>query len=531
MKITILGYGYVGRAFDAFFIKRHDVSIYDIQKIESDRYFSDVKKSDLYAICVPTNRNSNGSVDLTCVEDAFSKIYDCDKSAFVLIKSTIPPRTTERLQRQYPQMHIVFSPEYIGESPYYLGSPYDWSDDVIKTPFFIFGGNQADTSRMVNIFQEIAGPNKQYFQATSTEAEITKYMENTFFASKIVFCNEFYNICKTYGVDYTIVRELWLADTRINKNHTLIFNQDKPFCFGGKCLPKDLSGIIFHANENGYSPNFLKAVQDANTKKSNIFMFHRIAFGKSHISPIYFARKMCVSIYQVENLILAQLKTGKQFGSIEDCLEFPDKYFLLSFDDGYKEHLQVAEYLRTRFSIPKHSLLFSIPTDFLLKKSYGMDALYALAEDEKLEQAFGYFNLEYKQDDGTLENLKTLKTHYIKCPRKRLEDFKKCMGIDLSDLFLNEEDIKKLSKIATICSHGMAHRSLTEHLSDSAQEISQSKEILQNISGQNIDIFCYPEGKHTVELVSIVKEAYRYALAISGTSEAFCLSRTDGGTL
>lgn len=531
MKITILGYGYVGKAFDVFFNKRHEVFIYDIKKIDSDRYVSKIVKSDLYVICVPTNKKSDGSVDLSCVNDVFSQINNCDNYAFVLIKSTIPPKTTQILQEQYPNMHIVFSPEYIGESTYYLGFPYDWAEEVVKTPFFIFGGDKADTSKMVSVFQEIAGPNKQYFQATSTEAEITKYMENTFFASKIVFCNEFFNICKTYDVDYNTVRELWLADTRINKNHTLVLNKEKWYCFGGKCLPKDLSGIIFHTEENGYSPDFLKSVQRANIKKSNVFMFHRVAIEKTNPISIYYARKMCVSIYQIEDFIYNRLKRGKKFGSLEKCIEFPDTYFMLTFDDGYKEHLQVARYLKSKFNAPKEAMLFSISTDFLLGKTYGMDILYMLAENGELQKAFDYFKIPYNESAGTLQNLKVLKSQYISTPKGKLEDFKNNMGIDLTDLFLNEDDIRELSKIGTICSHGMSHRNLTCNVEKSSEEIISSQKILHNLSGQNIDVFCYPEGKHNSELISIVKKHYKYALAINGSNDNFSLSRTDGENL
>ncbi|WP_029410815.1 polysaccharide deacetylase family protein [Treponema pedis] len=526
MNIIIIGYGYVGKAFEAFFMLKHNVIIYDIETKTSDRYVSEIKKSDIYVVCVPTNKNPNGSVDLSCVESVFTKIYDCDKNAFVLLKSTVPPTTTENLQKKYSEMHIVFSPEYVGESSYYLGNPYDWSNNVVRTPFFIFGGNKTDTSAMVSIFQEIAGPNKQYFQTTTREAEIVKYMENTFFASKIIFCNEFYNICKIYGADYNTVRELWLADIRINKNHTLIFNQDKPYCFGGKCLPKDLAGIIFHTEKMGYSPNFLKAVQKNNIKNSNIFMFHRIVFDSSNISPIYFARQLCTTIYELEDLIRYKLKAGKKFGSIEQCLENSDKYFLLSFDDGYKEHLDTAEYLKKKFNIPQYSLLFSISTDFMQGNSYAMDNLYALVAKKQLKAAFDFFKIDFDETKSTIEHINILKEFYITYPREILIEFSKYIGLNLNqELFLDCEGVKELSKIGVICSHGMSHRNLIYHHNESIEEIKRSKKILQDISQQEIDIFCYPEGKHNSDLISVVKENYKYALAINGTNDFYSIAR------
>lgn len=529
MNITIIGFGYVGKAFDVFFSKKHDVAIYDIRKIESDKYTAKIKKSDLYVICVPTDENEDGSVDLSCVNETFEKIHQCDDSALVLLKSTVPPTTTEQLQKKYSTMHIVFSPEYIGESSYYLGSPYNWSTDVIETPFFIFGGNPQDTSKMVSIFQEIAGPNKQYFQASSKEAEITKYMENTFFASKIVFCNEFFNICKLYNVDYNIVRELWLADTRINKNHTLVFNQDKPYCFGGKCFPKDLAGIIYHTEENGYSPQFLKSVKRNNRKPSSISMLHRIASHDSNLASIYYARKMCTTIYEVEKFIESKLNHGNQFGSIQQCLEHPNKYFLLSFDDGYKEHLDVARFLKAKFNIPKYSMLFSISTDFMLNNSYGMDNLYALAQGNNLIKAYEYFGVEFDKTKGILEQIEFLKPIYTKKSTTELREFYRQSGLEhIHENFLTEKEIKELAQIGTICSHGMSHRNLTFHRSDSIKEVEESKNILQEIINQDVNIFCYPEGAFNSSLTDAIKKHYKYGLAIEGLNDPYSISRTNG---
>lgn len=532
MNITIIGYGYVGKAFDVFFSKKYNVSVYDIRELNLERYTPKINKSDMYVVCVSTDKNTDGSVDLSGVEDVFTKICSCDKEAFVLLKSTVPPGTTERLATRYPEMHIVFSPEYIGESSYYLSSPYDWSTDVVKTPFFIFGGNKKDADKMVTVFQRIAGPSKQYLIATSLECEITKYMENTFFASKIIFCNEFYNICKVYGVDYNVVRELWLLDCRINKNHTLVFNNDKPWCFGGKCLPKDLAGIIFHSEQRGYSPKFLRCVQNCNRKKSGILMFHRIAFESSNISPIYYARKMCITIYELEKIILSELNNGKRFGSLLQVLESPDEYFLLSFDDGYSEHFEVAKYLKERFGVPKHSILFNISTDFIAGESYGMDILYSLAENNKLDVAFKYFKIDYEERNGILKNLEIMKTFYLRCTRTELQAFSvHAKNYIKKDLFLDKLGVAKLSELGTVCSHGMSHRDLTCCVTESVEEIEGSKKILQDITREEVLIFCYPEGKHNSQLIQAVKKSYKYALAINGTNDFYSICRTDGNLL
>ena len=98
-------------------------------------------------------------------------------------------------------------------------------------------------------------------------AALTKYMENNFFAMKVTFCNEWYDIAKQYGVDYNELRECWLADTRINRNHTLVFPKDRGY--GGKCFPKDVKGIIKDVEKLGYSADLMKSVDNVNERIRN----------------------------------------------------------------------------------------------------------------------------------------------------------------------------------------------------------------------------------------------------------------------
>jgi UDPglucose 6-dehydrogenase len=172
------------------------------------------------------------------------------------------PGTTTSLVKKYKK-NICFSPEYMGESSYF--TPF-WKypdPEMAEThTFVIIGGEKA--SEMLNPFMKVMSVDTKYMAVTAEEAEVCKYMENSFFATKVAFCNEFYDIAKGYGVDYKKLRELWLLDSRINPNHTLVFEDKRGF--GGKCLPKDLSGIIKASERVGYEPILLKAVQQSNEK-------------------------------------------------------------------------------------------------------------------------------------------------------------------------------------------------------------------------------------------------------------------------
>lgn len=256
-KIEIIGYGVVGQGMKKLLDKHFEVVIYDPVQGYSRRS----QDSDLSIICVPTNMLEDGSCDISIVEDEVNACI----SPLILIKSTIPPSTTKYLRDKYNKK-VNFSPEYMGESSYF--TPYWKYPDPTRAEthtFVIVGGDEA--SEILNIFMKVMSVDTHYMAVTAEEAEMTKYMENCFFATKVTFCNEFYNIAKQFGVDYKKLRELWLLDSRINPNHTLVFEDKRGF--GGKCFPKDLNGIIKASEKAGYEPTLLKEVWNTNKKIQN----------------------------------------------------------------------------------------------------------------------------------------------------------------------------------------------------------------------------------------------------------------------
>lgn len=257
-KIEIIGYGVVGQGMAELFEKSFTIDIYDPHKYP---YLQMSTDSDLSIICVPTPMKEDGTCDTSLVEESVRK---CN-SPLILIKSTVPPETTEYLAKKYNK-NICFSPEYMGESSYYTPFwKYPDPENAASHTFVVIGGDKA--SKIVNFFMKVMSVDTVYHLCSSTEAELIKYAENTFFATKVTFCNEFYDICKAFNVDWKGVREGWLLDPRINKNHTLVFEDNRGF--GGKCLPKDTNAIIRAAEEKGCNPILLKAVLEANDNVRN----------------------------------------------------------------------------------------------------------------------------------------------------------------------------------------------------------------------------------------------------------------------
>ena len=202
-------------------------------------------------VCVPTPPGKDGRCDTSLVEDA----VDWLEVGLIVICSTVAPGTTDRLKRKTGK-RIVFQPEYIGETPQH---PFR---QIQHCGFIVIGGDPQDTSDLAKFYQERCRPGTRFHFCDALTAELAKYMENAFFAAKVAFCNEFYDIAAAHGVDYQRLRQVWLADPRINGDHTDVYPQDRGF--GGKCLPKDLDAIIASARSRGCEPRLLEAIREVN---------------------------------------------------------------------------------------------------------------------------------------------------------------------------------------------------------------------------------------------------------------------------
>lgn len=257
MKIAIIGgTGYVGKAYASLF---PDAVLYSRHVGTKEG----VNKCDLAIICLPTAMKDDGSVDTSLVEDAVKWL----ETPLILIKSTIPPGTTKRLKAETGK-RICHSPEYVGEGGYYIPFwMYPHPTEPKHHSFMIIGGDRIDREEILEAFLPILGATKTYFQVDETTSELIKYMENCAIATKVTLCNEFYNIAKAFGVSYSDVREGFVLDERQGKMFTAVYKDRRGF--DGKCLPKDLNGIIKASTKAGYNPLFLRAVWNNNERIKN----------------------------------------------------------------------------------------------------------------------------------------------------------------------------------------------------------------------------------------------------------------------
>jgi UDPglucose 6-dehydrogenase len=254
-RIAIIGIGHVGRAMRDLFSQHAEIVTFDASGSE-DYPAAELAACDAGIICVDTPMDDDGACDTSHVRDAVGRL-PIDR---VLLKSTVPPGTTDLLVSTLGKQ-ICFSPEYVGESSYH--HPF-WPGGTRDVPFMVLGGELAVRRWFIELFQPVLGPAKVYFQCSAREAEIIKYMENAYLATKVSFVNEFRRICETFDADWHTVREGWLLDPRIEPTHTAAFASAPGF--DGKCLPKDVSAIVRAAADAGYDSALLMEVLRSNER-------------------------------------------------------------------------------------------------------------------------------------------------------------------------------------------------------------------------------------------------------------------------
>ena len=265
MKIGIIGQGYVGTAIKVGFEPYYDLETYD--KYNEDK--STCGLSDMVAECevifvgVPTPMNEDGSCHTDIVESVVKEIdewvsrYHKDVSPIVVIKSTVPPGTTDRLHRKYKNVNVVFNPEFLTEA--------NFIEDFKTQDRIILGGTRKGTNLLRQVYSKVF-PTAHIIKTGSKTAEMVKYMTNSYLATKVSFANEIYQICQKINIDYDKVVEYATLDERLGKTHLSVPGPDGDLGFGGHCLPKDLNALITFAQNLDLEPIVLETVNWVNDK-------------------------------------------------------------------------------------------------------------------------------------------------------------------------------------------------------------------------------------------------------------------------
>ena len=262
-KIGVVGNGFVGGAVKFGFSPQvgcdAEVRVYDKDPSKSTHTLEEtVNESDFVFLSVPTPANQDGSINLDILIDALGDIDKVsEKDNYVLIRSTVVPGTTWSLQEKFPNLNLLFNPEFLTER--------SANFDFINQGRFIIGSGDSYKSALGSelfskLIKDRFGDCVAILETTYETAEMIKYMNNCFFATKVSFLNEMYQIAEKCKVNWQQAIDGFVADGRIGHSHLNVPGPDGKFGFGGSCFPKDIQALRNFAVSIGVNPSVLAAV-------------------------------------------------------------------------------------------------------------------------------------------------------------------------------------------------------------------------------------------------------------------------------
>jgi len=261
LSIGIVGNGFVGQATQGFSCSKTRLVIFDIDPLKCDPVgttWRDVAACDLVMVSVPTPMRPDGSCSTRIVDSVIQELRAHGNPAIIL-RSTVPVGFSASRK-------VFFMPEFLTEAA--------WADDFRTNPLWILGIDQEDPvfqDQMKQVIQWAKAEGKLVSDAlqfvSTKEAEAIKYFRNCFLATKVAFCNEFYDFCASHKIDYSSMVDLAASDSRIGQGHTRVPGPDGRRGFGGTCFPKDISSLIHQFKLQEVPSPLLDAAQQRNNEK------------------------------------------------------------------------------------------------------------------------------------------------------------------------------------------------------------------------------------------------------------------------
>ncbi len=242
----------VGAALARFFALQHiDVRVYDPPKGKDD--VAVLRDAEMIFVCVPTPFHLDGSgFDDRFLRAAIEAIPAQGK--IIVIKSTVVPGTTDRLQAAYPQHRFLFNPEFLTEAT---------ADKDMQEPNRqILGTTETSATDSESVLRLL--PRAPFERIVSARtAEMVKYFCNAFYALKVAYANQIYDMCERVGATYDDVRRCVETEPMVGATHLQVVHKGYRG-YGGKCLPKDTRAIIQIADALGVDLTLLKAAEAYN---------------------------------------------------------------------------------------------------------------------------------------------------------------------------------------------------------------------------------------------------------------------------
>ncbi len=309
MKITIVGTGYVGLSLACLLSQHNEVRALDVLKDKVDAInqgHSPIKDSEISAflasgkcnlqatldpdwayeepdyivLATPTDYDEERNYfDTSSIEHELQRLAERHTQACIVIKSTVPVGYTETICKRYPQLRIVFSPEFLREG-HALADNLHPSRIVVGIPSDHVQDWRHYGEQFAQLLQQGAEDDGiPCLLLRATEAEAIKLFSNTYLALRISYFNEMDTYADVRGLDTAQIIKGVCLDPRIGD-----YYNNPSFGYGGYCLPKDSKQLL--ANYKDVPQTLIKAVVESNDTRKR-FIAEQIASRKPKLAGIY----------------------------------------------------------------------------------------------------------------------------------------------------------------------------------------------------------------------------------------------------